>query len=183
MEVIKEEFYQINLWCRPLGRTLYRFEDIKQGKVKNVGKATGTLYAELNEARAKASGILVKDPSGVLIPQNNDADILTLTPEQIEIREARERIENMGVDTSTLPRFKRLKVKLDNKIFDYSEIETEQIEEEINKIINKDHYYDEIEPMDADVEYKEERTFSPLIFGLFGAFVLLLALLVFVIRG
>lgn len=157
MQIIKDEYIKIELWCRPLAKERYLFSEIKKGKVKNVGKGTGTLFAAMAQAQEKA-----RHESDIL-KAKQEAGLLSLTPEQLEIAEARARLEEPVEDLSSMPRFKRLKARVDNALFDYSEIKREQIAEEINKLVNKDGYYNEVEPVDADQDFKESVKISPAI--------------------
>jgi hypothetical protein len=153
MQTVKDEYTLINLWCRPLARTDYSFDEIREERIKKPNSATGTIIASLERAELDRG-------SGVLPSQSHASGILRLSEEDIEIAEARTRLERKE-DLSSLPRFRRLKAKIDNKVFDYSEIEREKIEEEIQNIVNKDGYYDEIEPVDADDEIEETRRINP----------------------
>ena len=56
----------------------------------------------------------------------------------------------------------------------YSEIEQQQIEDEINELVNSDGYYDEIEPEDANGDYEEEKPVNTALIVLIGVLVLFL---------
>lgn len=177
-KVYEEEFLQVNLWCRPLGRSTYRFADMKKGVAKNLGKATGTLFREFEAKEKAASGVLV--PKEPVLNQNGDVDY-EAEEERREIAEARARLESNKEDFASMPRLKRLKARIDSRVFDYSEIEREKIEEEIANLVNKDGYYDEIEPMDADENYKEEFKVNPFLIGLFVALFVTVGLFIYII--
>lgn len=174
MQTVRDEYTQINLWNRPLARKEYLFSEIRQEAIKNPKSATGALLSSLERAEmAKGSGVL---PSQARAP-----GILTMSEEDIVIAEARARLENKE-DINALPRFRRLKAKIDNRVFDYSEIEREKIEEEIQNLVNKDGYYDEIEPVDADEELEEDRRINAGIFVVVTLIVALMAFLVIYIK-
>lgn len=50
------------------------------------------------------------------------------------------------------PKKKSIKVRLDNLLYDYSELELEAKEEAVNELINKDHFYDEVLPIDDNLD-------------------------------
>ena len=173
MQTVKDEYLQFNLWCRPLSKRTFSFSELKTGFVTNPKSATGALVASL-EQKEKVKG------SGVLPPQHPtqapDAGLPEMSEDDRVINEARARLEKRE-DLNALPRFRRLKAKMDDRIFDYSEIETAKIQEEIQNIVNRDGYYDEIEPVDADEDYEEKRTLNPLAFVVGGAILVLVAFL------
>ena len=169
MQEVKDEYLQFNLWTRSLGKTTYAFSDLKTGKISDPTSATGALVASLEKAETvKGSGVLPAQHPSVAAASN-------LTDEEAAIAEARARLEHKE-DLSSLPRFRRLKAKVDSRIFDYSEIETSKIEEEIQNIVNRDGYYDEILPVDADEEVEEASKLNPLALVVGG---LIVAIVVF----
>lgn len=173
MQKVKDEYLQFNLWCRPLAKREFAFSELKTGFVTNPKSATGALVASLEKAE-KVKG------SGVLPPQHptqaSESGFLNMSEEDKVISEARARLENKQ-DINALPRFRRLKAKMDDKIFDYSEIETAKIQEEIQNVVNRDGYYDEIEPVDADEDYEEKKAINPLAFVVGGLILALVAFL------
>ena len=174
MQNIKDEYLQFNLWCRPLSKKRFAFDDLKTGYVTNPKSATGALVASLEKAeKVKGSGVLPPQH-----PTQGKPEHQSMSEEDRVISEARARLENKQ-DISALPRFRRLKAKMDDKIFDYSEIETAKIQEEIQNVVNRDGYYDEIEPVDADEEYEEKRKINPLAFAV-GALILALVAFLFI---
>lgn len=169
MQEVKDEYLQFNLWTRTLGKTTYAFSELKTGKVSNPKSATGALVASLERAEGvRGSGVLPAQHPAVTSAAN-------MTDEDAAIAEARARLEYKE-DLNALPRFRRLKAKMDNRIFDYSEIETSKIEEEIQNIVNKDGYYDEILPVDADDDYEEPSKLNPLALVVGG---LIIAIVIF----
>lgn len=172
MQTVKDEYLQFNLWCRPLSKRNFAFSELKTGYVTNPKSATGALVASLEKAeKVKGSGVLPPQH-----PSQQDPSTLNMSEEDRVISEARARLESKE-DISALPRFRRLKAKMDDKIFDYSEIETAKIQEEIQNVVNRDGYYDEIEPVDADEDYEEKRTINPLAFVVGGLILALVAFL------
>ena len=49
----------------------------------------------------------------------------------------------------------RLKVRIDNTLYDYSELEEDALEQEAEKLINSDGYYNEVMPRDAFLAYDD----------------------------
>ena len=173
MQTVRDEYLQFNLWSRPLSKHKISFSELKMGFVTNPKSATGALVARLEQAeRQKGSGVL---PAQHPEQSRDSSGTLHMSEEDAAIAAARARLEDRE-DIEALPRFRRLKAKMDSKIFDYSEIETAKIQEEINNVVNTDGYYDEIEPIDADDEYSEKTAINPLAFVVGG---MIIALLIF----
>lgn len=157
-----------------MARKEYFFSEIRQEAIRNPKSATGTLLSSLEKAEMDKG-------SGVLPSQTRASGILKMSEDDIEIAEARARLESKE-DLSALPRFRRLKARIDSRVFDYSEIEREKIEEEIQNLVNKDGYYDEIEPVDADEELEEKHHINAAVFVVLTLIIALMTFLVIYIK-
>lgn len=53
-----------------------------------------------------------------------------------------------------------LKERIDRMLYDYSEIELEEQEERATELINQDHFYDEVLPLDDGTTYENTNNFN-----------------------
>lgn len=51
---------------------------------------------------------------------------------------------------------KKLKTRIADAVFDYSELKQQEMEEAVNELVNTDGYYDEVLPLDADEDIEED---------------------------
>ena len=168
MEPLHESYRLIELWCRPLKRTRYSFRDMKKAVPK--ADSTSTLLLKRvreNERRAvEASGILerpavrdeaddeytsalsVLSESYMAFDTANPLENTPGTPHGVQMQELLEQLP-----PEKKPRLRRLRAKIDDRLFDYSEIEQEKIEQDVDALVNADGYYNEVEPIDIDSDY------------------------------
>lgn len=53
-----------------------------------------------------------------------------------------------------------LKERIDRMLYDYSEVELEEQEERATELINQDHFYDEVLPLDDGIDYENTNQFN-----------------------
>lgn len=190
MSIIEEHYTKISLWCRPLSRNIYSFDEVGKVRLHPRSDGTKTLLAEVREKERKAAA-----SSKVLMQERRAEDrvhaeytnaLSEFSPayagfskSEIEDSIEAEFEENDGQEAAENPRrlkrFRnRVATKVANALFDYSEIEQQQIEDEINELVNSDGYYDEVEPEDANEEYEEEKPVNTALIVLIGVLVLFL---------
>ena len=166
--MVTETYRQINLGDRELGRRRYSFSEIRKVRLKDDGSLTSSLILKARKKEQGATGQVGKAPARKVPDKAYDeyTSSLSLTSESYPDFEKRARIDaGLAIEEEETPaaaeekgpRLRRLKSKIADAVFDFSEIEQEKIEQEIDKLVNFDGYYDEVEPVDADVDYKEER--------------------------
>lgn len=184
MEVISEEYRQYEIWCRPLERTRYSFSEMR---TKSISADDGGSSALLREFREKER--LYAEQVETRTEQKDEAyeeytSALSTTSESYAAIAGKE-VPSQNKETSSAPRasreprLKRLRAKITDAVFDYSEIEQEKIEQQINDLVNADGYYDEVEPIDIDVSYeKPSRITKPLIISI----ILFIAYIIFILR-
>lgn len=187
MAIIEEQYIQINLWCRPLSRTRYFVSELRHVKLHPRSDGTTTLLAAMREKERRED-----EASKVLMQEKRSRDKVhaEYTNALSEFSEAyagfskSEIAENIEAEDGLLEqaevseprqRLKRIRTKVATALFDYSEIEQQQIEEEINELVNADGYYDEVEPIDANEEFEEKRTLNPTVLILGGVLVAFVA--------
>ncbi len=168
MEIVNETYRQINLGDRPLARRRYRFSEIRKVKLKDDGSLTSSILLHIRRQEkkyAEESGLLsARQPVRDSVYDEYTSS-LSMTSESFMGFSERERLdagEDVSVEQAAIvppkqPRLKRLQAKISDRVFDYSEIEQEKVEQEIDQLVNADGYYNEVEPADIDVDYKEER--------------------------
>ena len=190
MSIIEEQYIQINLWCRPLARTNYSFDEIRKAKLHPRSDGTSTLLAAMREKERRedaATRALMQEKRA------NDAVHAEYTNALSEFSEAYAGFSKSEIadsiaaeeqsasvdetpDIKVRPhRLNRLRTKVATALFDYSEIEQEKIEEEINELVNADGYYDEVEPVDVNEDYEEEKSINPTVILLVGVLIIFLA--------
>ena len=187
MNIVSEQYIQINLWCKPLSRSRYSFDEVRKKKLHLRSDGTTTLLATMRERdrkEAEASRILQREQRE---KDNVHAEYTNALSEFSEVfagfskSEIAEAIETESeaaeepVEAVSRPRLKRFRSKIDAAVFDYSEIEQQKIEEEINDLVNADGYYDEVKPVDADEEYEEKNPINKTVILLIGALIVFLA--------
>jgi len=168
LEIVNETYRQINLGDRPLARRRYRFSEIRKVKLKDDGSLTSSILLHIRRQEkkyAEESGLLgARQPVRDSVYDEYTSS-LSMTSESFMGFSERERLdagEDVSVEQAVIvppkqPRLKRLQAKISDRVFDYSEIEQEKVEQEIDQLVNADGYYNEVEPADIDVDYKEER--------------------------
>lgn len=186
MSIIEEQYIQINLWCRPLARSVYSFGELRQEKLRPRSDGTKTLLATMREKERRedeASGLLMQERR----VHDNVHDQYTSALSEFspayagfskdEIAESISEEEDQEYQAEEKPhRLTRLRTKVATALFDYSEIEQEKIEEEINELVNADGYYDEVEPADVNDDYDEEKPLNTTAIFLVGVLILFLVL-------
>ena len=185
MSIIEEQYIQINLWCRPLARSTYSFDEVRQEKLRPRSDGTRTLLAAMREKERRedaASGLLAKEKHA---HDNVHAQYTSALSEfspayagfsKDEIAESISAGDGQEEAEEKPRRLKRFRTKVATALFDYSEIEQQKIEEEINELVNSDGYYDEVEPADANEDYEEERTLNTTAIFLIVVLIVFLAL-------
>ena len=182
MAVISETYRQYEIWCRPLKRAKYSFAEMRTKAISPDSEGSTALLRKMREAERKAieaSGILQKERQ---VPQRDAAfdeytSSLSTTSESyaaFQERDNRELPLSSPVASATLgdqeessaeipmyqPRLRRIRDRIQEAVFDFSEIEQERIEEEVNNLVNADGYYNEIDPIDIDTEYEKEKSMA-----------------------
>lgn len=190
MSIIEEHYTKISLWCRPLSRSTYSFDEVGKVRLHPRSDGTKTLLAEMREKErraASASRVLMQERRAEDRVHAEYTNALSefspayagFSKSEIEDSIEAEFEENDGQEAAENPRrlkrFRnRVATKVANALFDYSEIEQQQIEDEINELVNSDGYYDEVEPEDANEEYEEETPVNTALIVLIGVLVLFL---------
>lgn len=190
MSIIEEHYTKISLWCRPLSRSTYSFDEVGKVRLHPRSDGTKTLLAEMREKErraASASRVLMQERRAEDRVHAEYTNALSefspayagFSKSEIEDSIEAEFEENDGQEAAENPRrlkrFRnRVATKVANALFDYSEIEQQQIEDEINELVNSDGYYDEIEPEDANGDYEEEKPVNTALIVLIGVLVLFL---------
>lgn len=189
MNIIQEQFIQINLWCRPLARSRYSYSsDIRKAPLRTRSDGTKTLLAAMREKERRedeASKILRREQREADAVHKEYTNALSLGSETyagFNKEELAEQIESemAAQDTEAeerkgRQRLRRIRSKVATALFDYSEIEQEKIEEQINSLVNADGYYDEVEPADAEVDYGNNREVNKTLVFLIGLLIAFLA--------
>lgn len=191
MEVISEHYKQYEIWCRPLDRTRYSFSEMKKKKLPANDEGSSALlrsYREKERIFIEKSGILERQSRHERDEAYEEyTSALSVTSESYaaiakkEEEESKAPVHSQPMKSSLpqAPRLKRLRAKISDAVFDYSEIEQEKVEKQIDDLVNSDGYYNEVEPADIDVEYeKKSRITKPLII----AIVLFIAYVIFILR-
>jgi len=190
LSIIEEHYTKISLWCRPLSRSTYSFDEVGKVRLHPRSDGTKTLLAEMREKErraASASRVLMQERRAEDRVHAEYTNALSefspayagFSKSEIEDSIEAEFEENDGQEAAENPRrlkrFRnRVATKVANALFDYSEIEQQQIEDEINELVNSDGYYDEVEPEDANEEYEEETPVNTALIVLIGVLVLFL---------
>ena len=141
--ILREEYVRLVLWSRPLRKRRYSFSAVRMKRPPCDAAA-----AVPDPADAEYTGILAPDDV-VFSPAPQDSFI--------EVPRVKKK------------RFRRLAEKIDDTLFDYSEIRQEELEEEIQNLVNMDGYYDEVVPIDAGEEYTEKAEINGIVIALFAA--------------
>lgn len=163
METIRDIYTEINLGYRDLGRRIYSFSEIRKAPIKDDGSLSSTLLLKMRKEEREED---LRSEAPVSIPVHDtayDEYTSSLSPTSESFRSFAEREaseeapapEEQGKKPKR--RLNRLRAKISDTVFDYSEIEQEKIEQEIDNLVNSDGYYNEVEPRDIDVDYKEVR--------------------------
>lgn len=176
MAVIDEIYRQYEIWCRPLKRTRYTFSEMRTKVISPDSGGSTALLRKMREAEKRAmeaSGLLQKEAR----PRQDEAlneytSSLSTTSESYAAFQAREdgvldpeglvasaanEEDNTKAPATYQPKLKRIRERFQEAVFDFSEIEQEKVEQEIDEIVNADGYYNEIEPIDIDTEYEPEK--------------------------
>lgn len=182
MEIIEETYRQITLWCRPnLKRSTYSFSETRRARLSTASSST-IILREMRQRERRVleeSGLLDSKAAPKILDEvfEEYTSALSTTSESFlafEEREAAKEISEAPQSFHSLqgnediemlldslpdkkPRLKRLRSRISNAVFDYSEIEQEKIEQKIDQLVNADGYYNEVEPVDIDVDYRPER--------------------------
>jgi len=141
--ILREEYVRLVLWSRPLKKRRYSFSEVRTKRLP-----CDEASSAQDSADAAYTGILTLDDA-LISPAPQDS--FTEVP----------RVKKK--------RFKRLAEKIDDTLFDYSEIRQEELEEEIQNLVNMDGYYDEVVPIDAGEEYAEKGEINGIVIALFAA--------------
>lgn len=124
----KEIILKIDIACVPLKKHRYNFSEIhKRKEIKEKRSASQLLSSAYREREKREEEILKKK-----------AEVDKTLLEEIKKTESETKIRKLQK-----PRF---------SIYDYSEIEHDQLEEDVAELINKDGYYDDIVPIDDEIE-------------------------------
>ena len=187
VKVIEEQFIQINLLCRPLGRTRYTYDEVRKTRLRKRSDGTNTLLAAMREKERREDEAARHEehrPHDEVHAEYTNA-LSEFSPayegfSKSEIAETIEEEQQTDAEKPTSERksrhhLKQFKSKVDAAIFDYSEIEQEKIEEEINALVNADGFYDEVKPVDANEEYEQENPINKTVILLIGVLVAFLA--------
>lgn len=197
MEVIQEIYTQYEVCCIPLSKTRYTFSEIRHVKLSDAGESTSALLKLVREKEKRElekSGLLTpREPSRALRDEAHDeyTSSLSTTSESYAAFSMIEELkqdsipqippDELAAETARPayePRLKRIRSKVQNALFDYSEIEQEKIEQEVDELVNADGYYNEVEPIDIDVDYKKERRLNaPAIIAIIGLIVYIIVIL------
>lgn len=179
-----QETYRIyEIWTRPLARERYKFSEMRTKVISPDSEGTTALLRKMREKERRAveaSGILQKEQQKKRRDEGFDeytSSLSTTSESYIAMQEAEERALPQDSVAASLvadeeapvykPRLKRIRDRFQEAVFDFSEIEQERIEQEIEELVNADGYYNEIEPIDIDVEYeKEKRITTPAIIAI-----------------
>lgn len=174
MAVIDDIYRQYEIWCRPLKRTRYTFSEMRTKAISPDSGGSTALLRKMREAEKRAieaSGLLQREKAPVRDAAFDEyTSSLSTTSESYAAMQARD--DNLLSPDSVVaaanevqteapvpyqPRLKRIRDRFQEAVFDFSEIEQERIEKEIDELVNADGYYNEIEPIDIDTEYEQEK--------------------------
>ena len=191
METIDDSYTLISLWCRPLARTRYRTSELRRGRIKEGSGGTTTLLRQRREkerAEREASGLLAaerRSPAARDSVYDEYTSALSTTSESylaVSQRDSK-RLETGDEEAPAevrRPRLRNIRDRISDAVFDYSEIEQEKIEEKIDALVNADGYYNEVDPIDIDEEYQEERHLNkPLIIAIIGLIIYIILIVKF----
>lgn len=167
IETIEESYRLISLWCRPLARTRYRTSELRRAKIKPDGEGSTTLLRKVRErerAEMEASAVLsdtlehdeVFDEYTSALSTTSESYARISQRDQVE-EAKRAASKSEAKEAAGRQRLRRIRDRISDAVFDYSEIEQEKIEERIDELVNSDGYYNEVEPIDLDSDYQGER--------------------------
>ena len=149
MGVIKEVIYEINFWSPPLKKHRYTMTSIAKKKYVSSGEGSGLLFEEIHkrEKFVEESGLLKKSS----VPDDYNEHVEG-TDEEGVLLEAN---ASPSGKAPAKRKFRTLK-KLEDILYDDTLVKMGEREDEAYEVLNADGYYDEILPIDADVEYEPE---------------------------
>lgn len=181
--LIREEFIKIELWSRPLKRSKYSYGDVRCVK-RRITSDSSLLFAEIKK-KTEGTGLLRALSDSVIKNENVSIDdlmsefdlgsqILRDMPQAYEIPKAKIEEDSpnasgyddisrlSGSDEASDDNIKKpkkigLKVRINRLLYDYSELEQEELEENVADLINRDGYYNEVVPIDEGMEYDDKR--------------------------
>ena len=134
-----ERITKIDVVTKPLKKHTYMFNEMKESPIENRQGSQLLVQAFIEQEERELAEKAQLNEKQAAQPIGTDdifADILEEPPEEKK------------------PRFRRLSKFT---IFDYSEIEHDQLEENVAALINKDGYYDEMIPYDEGQVVKQAR--------------------------
>lgn len=151
-----QKILALSVATRALGKTRYRYSDLRP-KTED-GDAANILI--------KAPGDMLDDPDP--LPSGDPLDIET----------------SPTLKTEKKKKMKRLK-KPNLSLFEEVVDEKAMLEAEINDLINKDHYYDVVEPYDADMQIslRNKKKNNLILVGLLAGVVLTVAYIIWTLGG
>ncbi|MEY8369605.1 hypothetical protein AALA24_12695 [Anaerovoracaceae bacterium 42-11] len=148
-----KKYYILSVATRPLSRYRYRFDEVKGIQSEyEVGKdAAENLNVDIDPALLEEAAAQADSP---IATEAKDID------ESLENTE-----ENIKPEKKKLRRIKKPNLSLFEEIVD----EKALLEEEIDQLINKDHYYDVALPYDQDnqISMRKKKQGNKVIAGLF----------------
>ena len=181
--LIREEFLKIELWSRPLKRSKYSYGDVRCVK-RRITSDSSILFAEIKK-NTEGTGLLRALSDTVVKNENVGIDdlmsefdlgsqILRDMPQAYEIPKAKTAADSPNAseyddisqfsgsdetseDNKKKPKKIGLKVRINRLLYDYSELEQEELEENVADLINRDGYYNEVVPIDEGMEYDDKR--------------------------
>lgn len=168
MNTIREEIYEIHFWSPPnLKKHRYSMNNVKTRTYAATGNATGVLMQEIQRRDRvdRETGPLIEPapvaevnaPADVReFPQTGAAEILTETP---RVPDAAVQMPAENTEAQVKPpakkQFRSLK-KIETLIYDDTLLKLGELEDESYEELNKDGYYDELLPLDSDIDYDFE---------------------------
>lgn len=171
--LVQEEFIKIELWSRPLKSNAFSYGDVRRIMRKTPISDSGAFIAEIKK-KNEGTGILQSLEETVASNNNVSIDdlksefdlgsqILEDIPKESILKPIPsptpytdiESLEDNDNEDSEIKKPKKisLKVRISRKLYDYSEIEQEELEEKIADLINRDGYYNEVIPIDEGMEF------------------------------
>lgn len=170
MQIIEETYIKINIWCRPIAKTRYKVTEIHSRPLPKDRRGTAMIMAEMRQKEKSRHETPDKAPQRAPEDKAHKEYTSALSvfsesyagfdhAEEAEVPLVSESINEAPQEEST-PRLKRLRTRISEALFDFSEIEQGEIEDRVNELVNSDGYYNEVEPEDADVEYASSRTIN-----------------------
>lgn len=150
----KRKTHVIEVWSIPLKTHIFDVTKLRKVSVSPVRSGSGLLVQEVKE-RERQSQML--EASGMLTsPTSFNGDYDSNLEASSDTSDTNEKNQKFRKITKfSKPNF---------SIFDYSDIEREQLESEIEKLINQDGFYDEVSPDDSDVVYKKDKVTKKALF-------------------